>query len=194
MKKIKFLCFSMLFFVSIATTLMLGITPSLSQSNSSESVNFLCKNTFDRASQENLPSTVAWIPEKRGHIRIIIWKSEAWLGWTPQQRCEVVSPKFQKFYENGNLNYLTNGKVRGYPVICAVTAEGDKCNPNNQLFQLRNQEDGKLVIYRLVNILQGGSGEFPLYQSSGKQMYVSIPEVLLKLPTVEQENQLNNKN
>ncbi|MTJ55844.1 hypothetical protein FJR38_25865 [Anabaena sp. UHCC 0253] len=194
MKKIKFLSFSVLCFIAIAITLILGITPSFSQSNSSERVQFFCRKTFDKASQENLPSTVAWIPEKRGHIRIIVWKSEAWLGWTPQQRCEAVSPKFQKFYDNGQLNYLTNGKVKGYPVICAVDTEGDKCSKDHQLFQLKNQRDGELVIYRLTNLLEGGGGDFPLYQSSGQQRYVSIPKLLVNAPTIEEENQLNNKN
>ncbi len=137
--------------------------------------------------QQNLPTTVAWIPEKRGHIRIVIWKSEIFLGWKPEQRCQNVSPKFQKFYENSSLNYLTNGKVKGYPVICAVATEGDKCSRDNQLFQLKNEQGSELVIYRLVNALEGGGATDSLYQSSGKQRYVSISEVLLKAPIIEQE-------
>ncbi|BAY37671.1 hypothetical protein NIES2111_20100 [Nostoc sp. NIES-2111] len=120
MKKLKFRWFITLFFLATFTTVMLGMAPSFSQVKSSESVGFFCQNTFDKASQQQLPTTVAWIPEKQGHIRIITWKSEAIAGWTPRERCEVVSSKFHKFYEAGKLNYLTNGKVRGYPVVCAV--------------------------------------------------------------------------
>ena len=118
-----------------------------------------------------------------------MWKSEYFLGWNPHQRCETVSPKFQTFYNQGSLKYLTNGKVKGYPVICAVANEGDKCEKENQLFQLKDERSSELVIYRLINILEGGDGG-PLYQNSGKQMYVPIDEFLHKAPTLEQEKRI----
>lgn len=178
-----------LFCLAIAITQTLGITQTFSQVNSPNQVSFFCKDTFDRASNINLPTTLAWIPEKRGHTSIILWKSEYFLGWNPRQRCEIVSPKFQNFYDDGTLKYLTNGKVKGYPVICAVTTEEDKCDRDNQLFQLRDERSSELVIYRLVDILQGGSDE-PLYQNSGIQMYVPIDELLRKAPTLEQEKRI----
>ncbi|BAY37672.1 hypothetical protein NIES2111_20110 [Nostoc sp. NIES-2111] len=42
------------------------------------------------------------------------------------------------------------------------------------------------MIYRLVVAL-GGGGTEALYQSSGTQRYISISDMLLKSPTIEQE-------
>ena len=48
-----------LFCTAIATTQTLGITPTFSQANSPDRVSFFCQDTFDRASNTNLPTTVA---------------------------------------------------------------------------------------------------------------------------------------
>ncbi|MBD2680931.1 MULTISPECIES: COP23 domain-containing protein [Nostoc] len=179
-----------LFCLAFAITQTLGITPTFSQANSPDRVSFFCQDTFDRASNTNLPTTLAWVLEKRGHTSIILWKSEYFPGWNPRQRCEIVSPKFQSFYNQGSLKYLTNGKVKGYPVICAVANEGEKCGKENQLFQLKDERSSELVIYRLINILEGGGGTEALYQNSGKQMYVPLDEFLRKAPTLEQEKRI----
>lgn len=176
-----------LFTVAIATTLMLSMIPSISQANPSEGVSFHCQETFDKASQENLPTTVAWIPEQKKHRRIIVWKSNYFPNWNPGKRCETVSPKFQKFYDQGTLNYLTNGIVQGYPVICAVATEGDKCNQDNQLFHLKDEQSSEIVIFGLVRILIGDARP-PIYQNSGGQTYVSMQQLLSKAPIVKVKN------
>jgi hypothetical protein len=173
-----------LFITAIATTLILSMIPSVSQANSSERVSFSCQNIFDRASQENLPTTVAWIPEQKKHRQIIIWKSNYFRGWDTRRRCKIVSPKFQRFYEQGTLNYLTNGRVEGNPVICAVATEGDKCNQDNQLFQLKDKRSSETVIVDLFRILIGDA-RGPIYQSSGRKIYVSMQKLLSKAPIVE---------
>ncbi|MHC5833119.1 MAG: COP23 domain-containing protein, partial [Nostoc sp.] len=92
-------------------------TTSESQPNK---VTFFCRQIFDKASGENIPATVAWVPERQGNIRFIGWKSEYFnkSGWTPEKRCEKVTTKFQESYDQGRLNYLTYGIFNGSPIIC----------------------------------------------------------------------------
>lgn len=151
----------------------------------SNQVTFLCQSMFDAASGESIPTTVAWIPERKGHVYFIGWKSEYFNkgGWTPAQRCQKVSQKFQEFYEQGRLNFLSIGKIKGYPVICGVLNQGETCNPSNQLFTLRTGSDAEDVIQKLMDIAEGKSGGI-IFQNSGEQLYVSVKDFFNKSPLI----------
>ncbi|MBD2142795.1 hypothetical protein H6F39_15840 [Anabaena sp. FACHB-1250] len=177
-------------FLGLTTlTLTMSINPGFSQDNTSENqpnqVTFLCQEIFDPASGEKVPATIAWVPERQGHVRFIGWKSEYFAkgGWAPQKRCQEVSKKFQNFYEAGRLNRLTTGKNNGYSVVCAVANNEQSCNGNNQLFTLKNNSDPGLVLEQLVNIAQGKSSE-PLWQSSGNSKYLNVRKYLQNAPLV----------
>ncbi|MBC6477784.1 MAG: hypothetical protein GDA56_08335 [Hormoscilla sp. GM7CHS1pb] len=47
----------------------------------------------------------------RGDVPIIHWVStwSSGSGWTPQRRCDPVSQKFQRYHENGTLEYMRTG-------------------------------------------------------------------------------------
>ena len=177
-------------FLALTTlTLTMSINPGFSQDNTSENqpnqVTFLCQEIFDPASGKKVPATIAWVPERQGHVRFIGWKSEYFAkgGWTPQKRCQEVSKKFQEFQESGRLENLTTGKNNGYSVVCAVANNEQSCNGNNQLFTLKNNSDPGLVLEQLVNIAQGKSSE-PLWQSSGNSKYLNVRKYLQNAPLV----------
>ncbi|MGB6298077.1 MAG: hypothetical protein WBF90_18090, partial [Rivularia sp. (in: cyanobacteria)] len=46
------------------------------KSSQSDAVKFMCKEIFDTAGGTNIPATVAWVPKRNGHVRLIAWKSE----------------------------------------------------------------------------------------------------------------------
>lgn len=169
---------------SLAT---ISLPANFSQSTAAESqsnqVTFLCQSMFDPASGERIPTTVAWIPERKGHVYFIGWKSEYFNqgGWTPAERCQKVSQKFQEFYEQGRLNFLATGKIKGYSVICGVLNQGETCNPSNQLFTLKTGSDAEDVIQKLMDIADGKSAGI-IFQNSGEQLYVSVKDFLKKSP------------
>ncbi len=178
------------FFISLGLTaltslvsLVVSLPPSFSQSTATESQpnkgTFFCRENFDKASGEKIPVTVAWAPERKKHVYFIGWKSEYFNkgGWTPKERCQNVSKRFQEFYEQGRLENLTFGKINGYPVICGVINQGETCNSNNQLFTVKSGSKPEEVIQRLMEISQGKSAE-PLLQSSGEQLYISVKDFL----------------
>ncbi len=170
-----------------AATLTISISPAFSQpvatSSQPNKVTFLCREIFDKASSERIPATVAWVPEREEHIRIIAWKSQVFPpSFSSQKRCEIVTQKFQQFYDNGSLNYLTHGINNGYPVICSIPNQGETCNGANQLFTIRPGSNPGLVLQRLIDTLVAGRGEPPLYQNSGQQIYIDMKEYFKKAP------------
>ena len=170
-------------------SLSINLSPSLSQSTSSESqpnkLTFFCREKFDTASGEKIPVTVAWIPERKGHVYVIGWKSEYFNkgGWTPQERCQKVTKKFQEAYEQEHLNYLSSGKNLGYPIICGLANQGESCNGNNQLFTVKSGSNPEQVLQRLSDSLEGNASE-PILQSSGEQIYIDVQKLLKKAPLI----------
>ncbi|PAX52176.1 COP23 domain-containing protein [Brunnivagina elsteri] len=170
-----------------AATLAISISPAFSQPVATNSqpnkVTFLCREIFDKASGDKIPATVAWIPERKGHISLIGWKSQALPPHiTPQKRCEIVTQKFQQFYDNGSLNYLTHGINNGYPVICSIPNQGETCNGTNQLFTIKPGSSPTIVLQRLIDTLVGAGGVGILYQNSGQQVYIDMKEYFKKAP------------
>ncbi|MCF4968351.1 COP23 domain-containing protein [Nostoc sp. CMAA1605] len=175
--------------ITSLSSLFVSLSPSFSQSNSAKSqpykVTFFCQPMFDAASGERIPATVVWIPERKGHVRFIAWKSEYFnkSGWTPEKRCQEVTKKFQESYDQGRLNYLSHGKRNGIPVICAANS-GETCNATNHLFTVKSDSDPREVIQRLMDIAEGKSAE-PLFQSSGNQLYISVKDFFNNSPLLK---------
>jgi hypothetical protein len=152
----------------------------------SDSVTFLCKEIFDPAGKTNIPATVVWVPKRQGHIRLIAWKSEYFPKWSPQKRCTSVTKNFQKYYREGRLDYLSTGKHKGYPVICAAK-QGENCTKDNHLFTIKHGHNPKIVLQKLLGIFEGKSS-IVIYQSSGKQLHVKMQNVFENAPLVEVED------
>ncbi|MGL5941489.1 MAG: COP23 domain-containing protein [Waterburya sp.] len=112
----------------------------------SDRVTFYCGEIPDQAGGENIPATVAWVPQREAKVAIIAWKSNYIPQWDAQKRCETVSPKFQAFYEDGRLEYLTTGENQGYDIICAAVETGQPCKAEDQLFQVKANNDPEAVL------------------------------------------------
>mgnify|MGYP003335438454 CR=1 FL=1 len=169
----------------LATILLGGIAPGFSQSAAPNQVTFFCKDVFDRASGDKIPATLAWVPGRGGNVRIIGWKSE-YFSKKSGMRCEEVTQKFQKAYDEGRFNYLTTGKVKGYPIVCAVSSTDGVCNGDSQLFTLKPHDNPDLVLQQLMDILEGKASDL-LMQSSGDKTYISMREFFAKAPIADRD-------
>lgn len=179
------------------TTVGLIAPPTFSQPSNAETpypkdrISFRCGEFLDKASGETIPATVAYVPQRKASVSIIAWKSNYIPKWDAQKRCETVSPKFQTFYEDGRLDYLTTGVNNGYDIVCSAVAEGQPCKPEDQLFQVKASNDPQAVLKGLTGIIEGSSSE-PIYQSSGEQIYVSMEELLNAAPAIESADLTSN--
>jgi Circadian oscillating protein COP23 len=175
---------------AITIPLLNPITPAHSQTiHKPTVVTFFCNEIYDSASGQKIPATFAWLPEKQGNVAIIGWKSQffAQYGWTAQQRCENVTPKFQEAYDSGRLQYLTTGLLSGYPVVCAIVKEEEVCDSTNQLFTLKPNDEPFKVLQQLMELLTGKASDI-LYQSSGGREYVPMPDFFKKAPILDHDS------
>jgi hypothetical protein len=161
--------------------------PFFAQTTHAQSeVKFICSDGFDRASGQRLPTTYAWT--ERGKIAIIRWSKKWGSGqnFTPQRRCEEVSPRFQEAFNNGTLNFITNGRMNDLPVICAANEDKGACQ--TQLITLRPEDKPLQILSQLKDILNGKSTG-PIQHSSGTpQVYYQVDiETFLRTAPVEGE-------
>ncbi|MBD2337489.1 hypothetical protein H6G64_10865 [Calothrix sp. FACHB-156] len=177
-----------------STATLYTIPPAFSQAPSSESVldkyTFFCQDVFDKASGEKIPTTVAWNPQKNKdkNVRLIVWKSEYFNqgGWTPKQRCEKVTEKFNLLYKKGSLEYFTHGIYKGYPVICGVAKQGEICNEDNILFTVKLGYLPEKVLERLTDSIVDVVSD-PIYQKSGDRIYFFVTGLLNKAPIINED-------
>jgi Circadian oscillating protein COP23 len=178
--------------ILVATTTVGFASPNaFSQSSNAETpypkdrISFRCGEFLDKTSGETIPATVAYVPQRKASVSIIAWKSNYIPQWDAQTRCDTVSPKFQAFYEDGRLEYLTTGENQGYDIICAAVETGQPCKAEDQLFQVKANNDPEAVLTGLTGIIEGTSSE-PIYQSSGDKIYVSVDKLLNAAPAIEE--------
>ncbi|MEC4985123.1 MAG: COP23 domain-containing protein [Oscillatoria sp. PMC 1068.18] len=140
--------------VFISTTL---ITSTLfSQPSQAQSITFYCGTSNGK------PTTMASTP--RGNIPVVHWVSPHFTGagYNPQTRCEEVSSRFQTYYNNGTLSYLTTGIMNGQPVVCVTSTNGGGCS--GLLFTLKRGQNASRTLQQLFEVRTGAGG--PLYEST----------------------------
>jgi len=128
-------------------------------------------------SSKNIPTTMA--KTSRGPVPVIHWVSTIGESYTPENRCKIVSEKFQQFYTDGTLNYLTTGTVNQLPVICAAKSENGPCT--GVLFTLKPNSDPGRTLQRLLSIRDRAPGA--VLNESDARIYVNMADFLDKAPT-----------
>jgi hypothetical protein len=114
--------------------------------------------TFFCGTHKGKPATIADHPN-RGEVAMIVWERLDFegAGWPPQRRCREVSQRLQKNQEEGTLNFMVEGRLNGYPVICASLDkpenEPQQCSDETMLWTLHPRKDNpQKVIKRINNI------------------------------------------
>jgi len=88
--------------------------PSSRQSCPQQGANFLVHRYYNKTGDYGRVAVIEWVTTRLNH--------------TPLERCRIVSERFQKFYNQRTLGFLTVGTNNGYPVLCVPKAEGDDCS------------------------------------------------------------------
>jgi Circadian oscillating protein COP23 len=142
---------------------------------------FYCGKSYDPLSKQDIPTTLVSSPNREKPLAVVIWKSEYFPKFAPQQRCDIVSPKFQAAYTAGKLEYLVTGthKVTGSQIVCGVANKDESCDSDaTMLFTLKPYTDGTSVLRQLVGNIQSGEAGPNLYQSSGNREVVHLGTLL----------------
>ncbi|HEY9824687.1 MAG TPA: COP23 domain-containing protein [Stenomitos sp.] len=156
-----------------STALGSAIAPASAETNS---VKFGC------GTSQGHPATV--VSTSRGNLPLIRWVSGVFgEEYPPEYRCKVVSPKFQKYYNDGQLNYLTVGYANKQPIVCVAATKGGPCT--GVLFTLKANADPWDTLNRLMNVRVQAGG--PLNESSAgssgsDNQYIDINAYLNNAP------------
>lgn len=165
--KFKLLITSLL---GIAVTLASNL-PVLQVHADDSEVKFVCANSYDSESGKDLPTTYALTT--KGKLPIIRWQKDfADADYTLQQRCEVVSSRFQEAYDNDSLSLITNSTIDNQPVICTIDAPGEDCN--TLLITLRPEEDTLKVLNNLRQALNGEQVSVLKHNVDTPQIYYQV--------------------
>lgn len=127
--------------------------------------------------KNGIPTTFVKTPQ--GTYPVIRWVSNYFLsaGYSPMTRCRQVSDKFQFFYDDGRLDYITTGMINRQPVVCVSGQNGGPCQ--GVLFTLKPEQSASQTIQKLFDIRVGATTG-PLYES-GSRFYLNFNDYLESL-------------
>ena len=136
---------------------------------------FVCGNS------NGAPATIA--QTNHGDVPVIRWTSDRFrdAGYSEERRCLEVSARFQQYFRNGKLNYLTTGIMNNQQVVCVADRKGGDCT--GLLFTLKRGSNPNQVLNSLLAVRVRASG--PLNESTSR-VYIEMSEYL-KQAAVESE-------
>lgn len=142
------------------------------------------QNKFFCGRTKNVPTTMAHT--SRGPVPVIRWLSTLGETYTPEYRCQIVSDKFQTFYNDGTLNFLTTGVVNQQKVICAAQFENGPCS--GVLFTLKPNSDPAQTLKRLLSVRDRAPNL--VLNESAPQVYINVQEFLETAPVATEVSTL----
>ena len=159
----------------------LGAIAALGQPSYAQEDKFFCGMSNGK------PATI--VRTSRGNIPMIRWVDTSFPApWTPENRCEEISSRLQRFYDNGTLKYLKAGWIGREPVLCVAGYRGGLCLSNGLLVTLKRGTDPNLTLQRLLNRralaernpinLRGGESDKDLVSEVNGETYYNIGSFL----------------
>lgn len=168
--------------ISIAVAMSLVVAIPMARPSYAEGkidTRFFCGKTMNTKTGKAVPTTLA--STRRGNVAMIFWQSTFFAqqgkGFTPTDRCKEVSKRFQAFYQEGILSYLTTGKMNNQNVICVSDEYGGPCQ--GLLLTLEPKDNPEQVLQELLNVRARARGA--IVRSSGSS-YVDVQEFLDNAP------------
>ncbi len=112
---------------------------------------FYCDTTKD------VPTTMARNVVTDVSQELIRWVKDPEFDWgiEPQERCKIVSGKFQRAYYENKLDYLNVDNINNYPVICGLADDTESCTNENILITFQPETNASQW---LKKFLQGQTG------------------------------------
>ena len=89
---------------------------------------------------------------ERGSLPLIRWTDRSFPPpFTPLQRCQIVSERFQKFDNNGTLKYIKADTVNDLPALCVAAYVGGECLPDGLLVTFKPGTDANQTLVKLLD-------------------------------------------
>lgn len=150
-----------LFGVGMLTTFVTATM--LNQPSYGGSPTFVCNQSQYQGA--SVPTTFVFTQDRR-KIPLIYWVSSYFSGLSPKKRCQQVSYRFQRNYDNGTLRFIKTGILNRLPVVCATADKNATCTDKNLLFTLKRGSNPDAIARQLFDRRALASG-IATNQSSG---------------------------
>jgi hypothetical protein len=141
--------------------------PSRAQNNT--------RTVFYCGTSNGEPATIVKTATK-GEVPLIVWVYPGFGSeFTPEKRCQIVSQRFQQYYEDGTLDFITTDRIRGYDTVCAARTQGGTCE-GRVLFTLppsRNANDAIEQIFNFSGPYRNNCGISQASRNAGK-VYIDV--------------------
>jgi hypothetical protein len=136
-----------------ASTLAVGALAIGGQPSSAQTQKFFCS-----MSREGGPATFV-VTELAGNVELIRWQDDSFPPpHTPQQRCVIVSQRFQRFYSNGTLKFIRGAILRGEPILCVAAFKGGPCLKDGVLVTFKRGTNPEIILERIKDNARLASG------------------------------------
>jgi Circadian oscillating protein COP23 len=164
----------------LAMSLLAANTVFLAPAQAQTEGKFYCGQAYDIIGKVNIPATLMSSPRRTKPIVVLLWKSNYFGGkFTPQQRCAIVSPKFQAAHAAGNFGYLKVVKEGNLPIVCAVKTQDDNCTRASMLFTLKPFGNTQSQLNALMGNIEGGAAfDNNIFQSSDSEGVINMQDFL----------------
>jgi hypothetical protein len=178
------------FGVGMLTTFV--TTTILNQPSVARNPVFRCDN--GRFKGKSVPTTFVFTQDGK-KVPLIYWVSDYFAGLKPQQRCQQVSYRFQRSYDNGTLRYIKTGILNRQPVVCATAERNAACTNNNLLFTLKPGSDPDATARQLFDrraLASGNATNQSGGEASNDPVNIDIEAFLYFAPSQPSAGESNN--
>jgi hypothetical protein len=140
------------------------ITPQqLALARSSPSFNCYRKTSGEYITRIHLPSGKKFVLINWGQISNVA------------TRCSDASNKFQRFFDNGRLNYIESTEIKdGRSIVCGFAEKNGQCNNKSKIFELLPGDTIPKLLKRL-------GGSTPDDEGSNDKIVINFQMLLKKL-------------
>jgi hypothetical protein len=161
---------------NLTITVLGGCTMlAIPQPSHANAPDFYCGST----TYQGQPVPATWARKRNGDkVLVIRWfrsvgKLTAW------QRCQLVSRRFQTYYDRGQLQYIKGEFENKEPVLCTVASPWEPCNKSNILFTLDPQwrNNPQAAAEKLFN-RNGFAGGRVLNENNAQSFYIDFQAYL----------------
>jgi hypothetical protein len=129
----------------------------------------------------------------RGWEPMLLWVSD-YFSISPEQRCQIVSNRLQRYKDNKMIPYLTSRRnINGYPVLCVVDRVRGNCLKEDVVVTLQPGTDPGRVLRQIKYFRRGAAGARPVPLSASKTTFYEDGEFYINLSEIlDEENQDSN--
>jgi Circadian oscillating protein COP23 len=131
-------------------TLVVGAIATVTTSNQPS---YAGDNKFFCTKEGGVPVTK--VSTSRGNETFIRWVVRDFKKFPPLERCQIVSARFQRYYDNGALFITSRDNFQGYPVLCIANRKGTPCTSENILVTLKPGSDTGATLKQIIDFRRG---------------------------------------